>query len=200
MSTSSRSRRRSTICCSARARSWPSATRSSTRCSPSSRWPRGGCLCIVPEGHPLARRERVSADEIVAVPADRHRSQRSLWAHHGRHLLEHALAYEVTIRARFGSTVCALVTNGLGVAIIDEFTLAGGNWPRHPRHRDRGADRVPDLHRLPQGCDAIELLRALRRLAARPHGAPDRPASRRELQRPPGRRSGASSASSVRKK
>ena len=41
----------------------------------------------------------------------------------------HALAYEVTIRARFGSTVCALVTNGLGVAIIDEFTLAGGNWP-----------------------------------------------------------------------
>ena len=41
----------------------------------------------------------------------------------------HALAYEVTIRARFGSTVCALVTNGLGVAIIDEFTLAGDNWP-----------------------------------------------------------------------
>jgi DNA-binding transcriptional LysR family regulator len=25
--------------------------------------------------------------------------------------------------------VCALVTNGLGVAVIDEFTLAGGNWP-----------------------------------------------------------------------
>jgi DNA-binding transcriptional LysR family regulator len=25
--------------------------------------------------------------------------------------------------------VCALVTNGLGVAIIDEFTLAGDNWP-----------------------------------------------------------------------
>ena len=35
----------------------------------------------------------------------------------------------MTIRARFGSTVCALVTNGLGVAVIDEFTLAGGNWP-----------------------------------------------------------------------
>jgi DNA-binding transcriptional LysR family regulator len=35
----------------------------------------------------------------------------------------------MTIRARFGSTVCALVTNGLGVAVIDEFTLAAGNWP-----------------------------------------------------------------------
>jgi DNA-binding transcriptional LysR family regulator len=41
----------------------------------------------------------------------------------------HALSYEVTIRARFGSTVCALVTHGLGVAIIDEFTLAADNWP-----------------------------------------------------------------------
>jgi DNA-binding transcriptional LysR family regulator len=35
----------------------------------------------------------------------------------------------MTIRARFGSTVCALVTNGLGVAVIDEFTLAADNWP-----------------------------------------------------------------------
>ena len=42
----------------------------------------------------------------------------------------YALHYEVTIRARFGSTVCALVTHGLGIAVIDEFTLAGGNWPK----------------------------------------------------------------------
>ena len=42
----------------------------------------------------------------------------------------HALHYEVTIRARFGSTVCALVTHGLGIAIIDEFTLAAGHWPK----------------------------------------------------------------------
>jgi DNA-binding transcriptional LysR family regulator len=36
----------------------------------------------------------------------------------------------LTIRARFGSTVCALVTNGLGIAIIDEFTLASDQWPK----------------------------------------------------------------------
>ena len=42
----------------------------------------------------------------------------------------HALHYEVTIRARFGSTVCALVTHGLGIAIIDEFTLAADQWPK----------------------------------------------------------------------
>ena len=36
----------------------------------------------------------------------------------------------MTIRARFGSTVCALVTHGLGIAVIDEFTLAADNWPK----------------------------------------------------------------------
>ncbi|HEY6027971.1 MAG TPA: LysR substrate-binding domain-containing protein, partial [Pseudolabrys sp.] len=33
-------------------------------------------------------------------------------------------------RARFGTTVCALVSAGLGVSIIDEFTLAADYWPR----------------------------------------------------------------------
>ena len=40
------------------------------------------------------------------------------------------LPYEVTIQARFGSTVCALVSLGLGIAIVDEFTLAAEQWPR----------------------------------------------------------------------
>jgi DNA-binding transcriptional LysR family regulator len=39
------------------------------------------------------------------------------------------LAYEVTIKARFGTMVCALVGRGLGIAVIDEFTLAADNWP-----------------------------------------------------------------------
>jgi DNA-binding transcriptional LysR family regulator len=40
-----------------------------------------------------------------------------------------AMPYEVTIRARFGSTVCALVSHGLGIAVVDEFTLAADQWP-----------------------------------------------------------------------
>jgi DNA-binding transcriptional LysR family regulator len=95
-------------------------------CAPLAR----GCLkCVVPEGHPLARHARVAAAEIVKYPLigidpnDPYgRIMASVFSNH-------ALHYEVTIRARFGSTVCALVTQGLGVAIIDEFTLAGGNWP-----------------------------------------------------------------------
>jgi DNA-binding transcriptional LysR family regulator len=89
---------------------------------------KGRLKCIAPEGHPLAKRERVSVDQIVKYPLigidpnDPYgRIMASIFA-------QCALSYEVAIRARFGSTVCALVANGLGVAIIDEFTLAGGNW------------------------------------------------------------------------
>ena len=89
---------------------------------------KGRLKCIVPKGHPLARREQVSADEIVQYPLigiDPNDPYGRIMA---GIFSSHALSYEVTIRARFGSTVCALVTNGLGVAIVDEFTLAGGNW------------------------------------------------------------------------
>ena len=37
--------------------------------------------------------------------------------------------YDMTIRARFGTTVCALVKAGLGIAVIDQFTVAHGGFP-----------------------------------------------------------------------
>jgi len=90
---------------------------------------KGRLKCIVPLGHPLARREQASAREIVQHPLigiDPNDPYGRIMA---GIFSSHALSYDVTIRARFGSTVCALVTNGLGIAIIDEFTLAGSNWP-----------------------------------------------------------------------
>jgi len=90
---------------------------------------RGRLKCIVPEGHPLSLRPRVTAKEIVKYPligVDPNDP-------YGRIMAEifssQALHYEVTIRARFGTTVCALVTHNLGIALIDEFTLAANNWP-----------------------------------------------------------------------
>jgi DNA-binding transcriptional LysR family regulator len=91
---------------------------------------KGRLRCIVPVQHPLAVRSAISAREIVKHPLigidpnDPYgRVMTAIFA-------RHALDYNVTIRARFGSTVCALVTNGLGIAIVDEFTVAGDNWPR----------------------------------------------------------------------
>ena len=76
---------------------------------------RGRLKCIVPETHPLARQTRVTANPYGRIMAGVFSSN--------------ALPYEVTIRARFGSTVCALVSLGLGIAIVDEFTLAAEQWP-----------------------------------------------------------------------
>jgi DNA-binding transcriptional LysR family regulator len=39
------------------------------------------------------------------------------------------LSYDITIKARFGTTVCALVKAGLGIAVIDQFTVAHGGYP-----------------------------------------------------------------------
>ena len=76
---------------------------------------RGRLKCIVPETHPLARQTRVTANPYGRIMAGV--------------FSNNALPYEVTIRARFGSTVCALVSLGLGIAIVDEFTLAAEQWP-----------------------------------------------------------------------
>lgn len=90
----------------------------------------GRLRCIVPEDHALAQRRRVSAREIVQYPLigidPNDPYGRILAGIFTRGELE----FELKIRARFGATVCALVTHGLGIGVIDEFTLAGGNWPR----------------------------------------------------------------------
>jgi DNA-binding transcriptional LysR family regulator len=91
---------------------------------------RGRLKCIVPEAHVLARRSSVNASEIAKYPligVDPNDPYGHIMA---GVFASHALGYEVTIRARFGNTVCELVTHGLGIAVIDEFTLAAGSWPK----------------------------------------------------------------------
>ena len=131
---------------------------------------RGRLKCIVPEGHPLARRTRVTADEIVKYPLigvdpnDPYgRIMAGLFA-------SHALHYEVTIRARFGSTVCALVSHRTRHCHRRRVHLGRRPVaaPADPRYRR--ADRVSDLYRAPQGCAAIEPRGPICRGFARPNG------------------------------
>lgn len=92
--------------------------------------PRGRLKCIVPEGHALSRATRVTAEQMVKYPligVDPNDPYGRIMA---GIFADRALHYQVTIRARFGSAVCALVSQGLGIAIIDEFTLAADNWPK----------------------------------------------------------------------
>jgi DNA-binding transcriptional LysR family regulator len=89
----------------------------------------GELFCIVPVGHQLAGRKQVSAAEIIRYPL----IGIDPTDPYGRIMAEifarKKLKYDITIRARFGTTVCALVKAGLGIAVIDQFTVAHGGFP-----------------------------------------------------------------------
>ena len=89
----------------------------------------GELLCIVPAAHELAAKTEVSAAEITRYPLigidpnDPYgRIMAGIFERNG-------LDYDITIRARFGTTVCALVRAGLGIAVIDQFTVAHDALP-----------------------------------------------------------------------
>lgn len=84
----------------------------------------GELFCIVPDRHPLAARPVVSAAEICRHPLIGIDAADPYGAVMAGLFAGLKLAYDVPIRARFGSTVCALVKAGLGIAVIDQFTLA----------------------------------------------------------------------------
>ncbi|WP_417719116.1 LysR family transcriptional regulator [Salipiger sp.] len=84
----------------------------------------GRLVAILPEGHPLEEREVVSVhdlaneDFIGVDPADPY------GAILAQPFREAGLEMRQTIRGRFAQTVVSLVRHGLGVALIDEFSVA----------------------------------------------------------------------------
>ena len=85
---------------------------------------RGELFCIVSEKHDLAGRARIAAREIAAYPLIGI-DARDPYGHIMVTLFDRAKAeYRITVQARFGTSVCALVRQNLGIAVIDGFTLA----------------------------------------------------------------------------
>lgn len=89
----------------------------------------GQLYCIVSERHALASRASIGIAEIAdhpligIEPNDPYgRIMVGLLERTGR-------PYHIAVKARFGTTVCALVRNNLGIAIIDGFTVAEGAMP-----------------------------------------------------------------------
>ncbi|MCT7374190.1 LysR family transcriptional regulator [Chelativorans salis] len=88
---------------------------------------KGHLVCIAGPDHPFASRPVVAAAEIAGCPLigiDPNDPYGGIMA--GIFAREN-LDYEITIRARFGTTVLALIKQGLGVAVIDAFTVADMN-------------------------------------------------------------------------
>lgn len=89
----------------------------------------GSLVAIVPEGHELARSKEVSLATLATFPligidpGDPYgRIMASVFRERGHD-------FDLSIQARFAQTVYALVGQGLGVAIIDEFSVCGRDLP-----------------------------------------------------------------------
>ena len=89
----------------------------------------GRLFCVVPRESELAGKNSITPAEIVRHtligidPNDPYgRIMTEIFRREG-------LSYQMNIKARFGTTVVSLVAAGLGIAIIDEFTVAYGRFP-----------------------------------------------------------------------
>ena len=89
----------------------------------------GRLLCIAPENGPLAARERITPAEMAEFPLIGIDPRDPYGAVMAAMFKDAGTEYRMNIKARFGTTVCSLVAQGLGIAIIDEFTVAHGHVP-----------------------------------------------------------------------
>ncbi len=87
----------------------------------------GQLFCIVADAHPLASRQRLSTKEIATYPLIGIEPKDPYGQIVVRLFERSGVKYRIPIKARFGTTVCALVRQNLGIAVIDEFTLADRN-------------------------------------------------------------------------
>lgn len=85
------------------------------------------CVCVLPKGHPLARRERIRAEDLADEPfVSLGRGFRT------RRLIDKAFAAcgvqrRMQVETQVSQSLCALVARGLGVAVVEPFTPTG--WP-----------------------------------------------------------------------
>ncbi|RVJ14924.1 LysR family transcriptional regulator [Sinorhizobium medicae] len=84
---------------------------------------RGHLVCIAAREHPIAERTSISAREIAGHPLIGLDPRDPYGAIIARIFESEGLEYHTPIRARFGTTVCALVRRNLGIAVVDAFTV-----------------------------------------------------------------------------
>jgi DNA-binding transcriptional LysR family regulator len=89
----------------------------------------GELVAVVPDGHPLAERPRISVRELGPEPLIGVSQDDPYGAIIAGAFQAAGIDYRPTIRARFAQTVVSLVRHGLGVALIDEFSVAGVYMP-----------------------------------------------------------------------
>ena len=95
----------------------------------------GQLVAVVPDGHRLAALPEVSVHALVKEPLVGVSPDDPYGAIIASPFQREGLDYKLSIRGRFAQTVVSLVRHGLGVAVIDEFSVAGVYMP--------GLTRIP---------------------------------------------------------
>jgi DNA-binding transcriptional LysR family regulator len=89
----------------------------------------GELVVILPEDHRLARSARLTVQDIAEEPLIGVDASDPYGAITARPFTDAGLPRRLSVKARFAQTVVSLVRHGLGVAIIDEFSVAGPTMP-----------------------------------------------------------------------
>jgi len=96
---------------------------------------KGEILAILPEGHRLATKPEVSIRELVKEPLVGIDPSDPYGAILAQPFVEAGIIPRPTMRGRFAQTVVSLVRHGLGVGLIDEFSVAEVYMPGVIRRR-----------------------------------------------------------------
>lgn len=81
-------------------------------------------VAVVPVGHPLASAGKVSAADLKQYPLIGFDRNDPYGRHMARFFLDSGHDFELAMQARYAHTVIGLVSQGLGVAVIDTFSVA----------------------------------------------------------------------------
>ncbi|WP_207101329.1 LysR family transcriptional regulator [Paracoccus shandongensis] len=84
----------------------------------------GRLVAIVPDGHPLAAKRTISVHDLAAEDFVGVHPDDPYGAALAKPFRDAGITPRYTMRGRFAQTVVSLVRHGLGVAVIDEFSVA----------------------------------------------------------------------------
>ncbi|MCP4237779.1 MAG: LysR family transcriptional regulator [Aestuariibacter sp.] len=90
---------------------------------------RGEHVAIVPVGHPLACKKAVTVAELVEFPIVGISHDDPYGHILARTFTENGFDYNPCIQARFSPNIISLVRHDLGVAVVDEFSVAAEDIP-----------------------------------------------------------------------
>jgi DNA-binding transcriptional LysR family regulator len=89
----------------------------------------GELVAIVPENHPLATARQLSVRDLAKEPVIGVDDSDPYGAITAQPFVIAGISRRLSIKARFAQTVVSLVRHGLGVAVIDEFSVAAVAMP-----------------------------------------------------------------------